>query len=195
MHSESEPIHATSPDLHFRPVTTETLKDFADFRDAHPACAACACMKWRTHPKLLAHMSGKDRAVAFDAQVDKGVPVGVLAYRDGAPVGWCSVAPRNTLAALKSRSYPAGTDVARIWAVTCFFVDPRFRREGISVRLLRAAVEYARSEGAKMIEGFPVESRKDPLSSMGSLSTFRGAGFLDVTPIGRRQRVMRNVVR
>jgi len=196
MRSEKEPTQRDpSSDLHFRPVTTETLQDFTDFRDTNPVCAACSCMKWRTHAALFPHMTGKDRAVAFDALVGSGAPVGVMAYRDGSPVGWCSVAPRNTLVALKSRSYPPGADVTRIWAVTCLYVDPRHRREGISVRLLRAAVEYARSEGARMIEGYPVESRRDPTSSSGSPSTFRRAGFLDSTPLGRRRHVMRNVVR
>jgi GNAT superfamily N-acetyltransferase len=140
-------------------------------------------------------MNRNDRAVAFDALVQSRIPVGVLAYHDGTPIGWCSIGPRPPLVALKAGSSPTGIETSRIWTVACFFVDPRHRRQGISVRLLRAAVEYARSEGAKIIEGYPVEPRKDPHSSMGSPSTFRRAGFLDVTPHGRKQHVMRNVVR
>jgi GNAT superfamily N-acetyltransferase len=140
-------------------------------------------------------VSRSDRAAAFAALVQSGIPVGVLAYHDGTPVGWCSIGPRPTLVALRGGSSPPGLEAGRTWAVTCFFVDPRRRREGISVRLLRAAVEYARSEGAKVVEGYPVEPRRDPLSSMGSPSTFRRAGFLDVAPHGLTRHVMRNVVR
>ena len=185
-----------APDVRFRPVTGETLKDFDDFRNANPVCGACSCMRWRMRATPFARLAAKERAAAFDALVGNGVPVGVLAYQDGIPVGWCSVAPRTALPGLKARAYPPGTDITRIWAVTCFFVDPRFRREGLSARLLRAAVEYARSEGAKSIEGYPGESRKDPVSSMGLPSTFRKAGFLDAAPPGPgKQHVMRNVVR
>jgi GNAT superfamily N-acetyltransferase len=183
------------PDVRFRPVTVETLKDFADFRNANPVFGACSCMRWRTHATPFSRLTAKDRAVAFDTLVGNGVPVGVLAYQGGIPIGWCSVAPRNTLPALKARWHPPGTDITRIWAVTCFYVDPRYRREGVSVRLLRAAVEYARAEGAKVVEGYPVEPGNDQHASAGFASTFRGAGFRDASFPGWTRRVMCNVLR
>jgi GNAT superfamily N-acetyltransferase len=44
-------------------------------------------------------------------------------------------------------------DDAPVWSVVCFFVDRRVRRQGITLGLLQAAVEYARSHGAAVIEG------------------------------------------
>jgi GNAT superfamily N-acetyltransferase len=194
-----DPYEQTRPDavsdLRFRPVTMETLRDFDAFRHEHPAMENCSCMRWRMHALVFTCMNGRRRGIAFDALVQRGTPVGILAYHEGTPVGWCSIGPRNSLTGVKGNPPPPGVEVSRTWAVTCFFVDPRLRRQGVSVRLLQAAVEYARSEGAKVVEGYPIESRKNPHSSMGALTTFRRAGFLDVTPHGRKRHIMRNVVR
>ena len=78
--------------------------------------------------------------------------------------------------------------------VVCFFVDHRVRRQGVTLGLLKAAVEYARSHGAEVVEGYPVEPGSCLYTYMGSPSTFRRAGFHDVTPAGQARRVMRCVV-
>jgi GNAT superfamily N-acetyltransferase len=87
--------------------------------------------------------TNESRMAALDELVRQGTPVGVLAYVDGDPVGWCSIAPRETYAALdRSRALP-GVDDAPVWSVVCFFIDRRVRRQGVTLGLLNAAVEYA----------------------------------------------------
>jgi len=78
--------------------------------------------------------------------------------------------------------------------VVCFFVDANFRGEGLTLGLLRAAVAYARSQGAAIIEGYPVEPGR-LYAYMGSPSAFDAAGFRDVTPRGQARRVMRYFVK
>jgi GNAT superfamily N-acetyltransferase len=85
----------------------------------------------------------------------------------------------------------ARVDDKPVWSVVCFFVDRSVRRAGVTEQLLRAAVEYAREQGAAIIEGYPVEPRPRLYTCMGSPSTFRRAGFRDVTPLGRVRRVVR----
>ena len=48
-------------------------------------------------------------------------------------------------------------DDCPVWSVACFFVASKFRRQGTTLGLLRAAVSYARSHGANVVEGYPVE--------------------------------------
>jgi hypothetical protein len=50
--------------------------------------------------------------------------------------------------------------------------------------LLKAAVEYARSQEAAVVEAYPVEPGSRLYTYMGSPWTFRRAGFHDVTPAG-----------
>jgi len=78
-----------------------------------------------------------------------------------------------------------------VWSVACFFVDRRLRNAGVTRVLLRAAVEYAQSRGAQVVEGYPVDPSPRLYTYMGSPSTFREAGFTDVTPPGQARMVMR----
>ena len=52
-------------------------------------------------------------------------------------------------------------DATPVWSVTCLFVAKGHRKQGVSVALLRAAVEYVREQGGRAVEGYPVEPRQD----------------------------------
>lgn len=62
------------------------------------------------------------------------------------------------------------------------------------VGLLKAAVSYASTEGAEIIEGYPVDPDANSYKYMGSPSVFQKAGFRDVTPAGQKRRVFRYLV-
>jgi len=83
-------------------------------------------------------------------------------------------------------------DAAPVWSIICFFVDRHFRRQGVTSGLLHAAVEYAHSQGAKIVEGYPVPSSAKLYTYMGSPATFLKAGFQDVTPEGSSRLIMRH---
>ena len=44
-----------------------------------------------------------------------------------------------------------------MWSIVCFFVDKRYQRQGLMVRLLQAAVGYTAENGAQIVEGYPVD--------------------------------------
>jgi GNAT superfamily N-acetyltransferase len=123
--------------------------------------------------------------------VGEGIPIGVLGYVAGEPMGWCSVAPRETYAALERFRALPRVDDTRVWSVVCFFVDGRVRGRGFPTGLLAAAVEYACSRGAAAVEGYPVEPGPRLYTYMGSPALFEGLGFVDVAPPGQDRRVMR----
>ena len=68
-----------------------------------------------------------------------------------------------------------------VWAVTCFVVARAARRSGVASALLEAAVTYAREHGARVIEGYPVDTAGARITSAsgytGTLSMFERAGF------------------
>jgi GNAT superfamily N-acetyltransferase len=150
-------------------------------------------MRWRMSSGEFRRSTKETRDAALEALVCQGTPVGVLAYRGGEPVGWCSVAPRESLRALERYRGLPRVDAAPVWSVVCFFVDRNVRRSGLTLGLLRAAGDYAQSQGAKIIEGYPVLPGSRLYTYMGSPSTFRKAGFHDVTPAGQTRQVMRIV--
>jgi GNAT superfamily N-acetyltransferase len=177
--------------LQFHPVTLERLPDLARFSEGHGKFRYCSCMRWRMTSAQFKSSTKDDRVVALERLVETGTPVGVLAYAEDEPVGWLSIAPRETYAALERYGALPRIDDAPVWSVVCFFIDRHFRRQGATLGLLRAAVEHARSNGAKILEGYPVEPGTRLYTYMGSPSTFRSAGFHDVTPPGQARLVMR----
>lgn len=178
----------------FHPVSPERLQDLVRFSQEHGKFRYCSCMRWRMTSTEFQRSTREGRAAALEDCVRRGTPIGVLAYRTDEPIGWCSIAPRETYAALERYKNLPRIDDTPVWSVVCFFVDSRFRRQSITLGLLEAAVHYARSQGADVVEGYPVEPGSRLYTYMGSPSTFQKAGFEDVTPPERRRRTFRYVV-
>jgi hypothetical protein len=181
--------------LAFHPVTPERLPELARFMQRHGKFRYCACMRWRLRSPQFSASTREDRVEALEQLVQEGTPIGVLAYLDQEPVGWCSVAPRETHAALERYRALPRIDARPVWSVVCFFVSARIRRSGATRGLLKAAIDYAAAQGAEIVEGYPVEPGPRLYTYMGSPATFRAAGFRDVTPPGQARQVMRYFVR
>ncbi|MCL6091671.1 MAG: GNAT family N-acetyltransferase [Actinobacteria bacterium] len=173
------------------PVTADRADDLVQFSEQHGKFRYCSCMRWRMTSTEYKRSTKETRVATLEYLVRHGAPVGVLAYLGGEPVGWCSIAPRETYGALERFRALPRIDDQPVWSVVCFFVDRRVRKAGVTRVLLRAAVEYAQSRGAQVVEGYPVEPGPRLYTYMGSPSTFREAGFTDVTPPGQARRVMR----
>ncbi|MEM7346629.1 MAG: GNAT family N-acetyltransferase [Chloroflexota bacterium] len=105
--------------------------------------------------------------------------MGVLAYDEAQPVGWCSVAPRQTYQKLeRSRTMPRVTHPEIVtWSVLCFFVHRKYRGHQVASTLLEGAVAYALSEGAQVIEGYPFDSAGITATHRGHSRIFEKAGF------------------
>ena len=172
-----------APDVH--PVTPDRLDDLADLFGSNATTRGCWCM-WFRAPRSEVHAgwSGGNR-VAFEAMAaGADPPPGLLAYRDGAPLGWCAIAPRSHYPAaigprtriLRGRD-PAEDD--RVWLVSCFFVRVGHRRTGLTRALLEAAVDLADRYGATAVEGFPLAGDGSATGDrfVGTESLFTACGF------------------
>ena len=91
----------------------------------------------------------------------------------------------------------ARVDAQPVWSIVCFFVAKPYRRRGLMVRLLQGAVAYAASQGAQIVEGYPVDPPAGQRVSggaegyMGLTSAFRKAGFVEVARPSERRAIMR----
>jgi GNAT superfamily N-acetyltransferase len=82
--------------------------------------------------------------------------------------------------------------------VPCFFVARAHRGKGVTGALLEAAVRFARSRGARIVEGYPVAYRRgvaDAWVFTGAASTFRRAGFREVARRSPTRPILRKAVR
>ena len=182
------------PTLEFHPVTPERWGDLERLFGERGAYGGCWCMWWRLPRAQFEQQVGQRNKEALKAIVDSGEVPGLLAYAHGEPIAWCSVAPRESFPALERTRMLKRVDDEPVWSVVCFFVAKPFRRRGVMVPLLAAAVEYARAHGAKIIEGYPVEPTKKLSGASGYsgvVSAFRKAGFVEVLRRAGTRPIMR----
>jgi GNAT superfamily N-acetyltransferase len=159
------------------------------------ACGGCWCMWWRMKRAEFKQKKGEKNKKAFKKIVASGEVPGIIAYVNGEPVGWCAVAPREKYPLLDNSRVLARVDPEPVWSITCFFVAKPFRGKGVTGQLAKAAVAYAREQGAKIVEGYPVEPKKgrmpDPFVYTGLISTFQSAGFEEVLRRSETRPIMR----
>jgi len=154
----------------------------------------CWCMAWRAKPAATRRGDPAQRKAVLKAalhgRVVEGVPIGLLAYDGDRPVAWCSIAPRDTFRPLGGFE-PSGEDSESVWSIVCFFVERGWRRQGVTERLLGAAVALARRRGAAVVEAYPVDPDSPSYRFMGFVGLFERAGFVAVARAGTRRHIMR----
>jgi GNAT superfamily N-acetyltransferase len=178
------------PVIACREVDTSNWPDLVHLFEARGGPSYCWCLVWRERYKTRESLDLPGRRALMERRVSDGTPVGLLAYVDGEPAGWCSVAPRETYLPLGGGPYPD----LNVWSIVCFYVPRRLRRQGISTALLDAAVGHATAAGADVVEAYPVAPDSPSYGFMGRCSTFLAAGFLETGMAGSRRHVMRLLV-
>jgi GNAT superfamily N-acetyltransferase len=188
----------TSLKITFHPLTAERWNDFEKLFGPRGATGGCWCMYWRLSNKDFEAMKGDTNRKVMNSIVEKGEVPGILAYLDGQPAGWCSIAPRETFPRLENSRVAKAIDDQQVWSVVCFFIHKNHRRMGISEALLKAAINYAVKQGAKIIEGYPVEPKEQEMPAVfayyGMASVFRTVGFVEVARRSERRPYMRYYV-
>lgn len=174
--------------LVFREVDRSRLSDLVTLFESRGGPKNCWCMVWRATPEEARRKDGASRKGAFTGRVSRGIPVGLLGYVDEQPIAWCSIAPRSTYRDLGGVADAAGENV---WSLVCFFVTRTYRSQGLTARLIDAAIDHARQRGATVIEAYPVDPDSPSYRFMGFVSAFEKAGFVEVGRAGMRRRVMR----
>lgn len=179
--------------LQFHPLTPERWPDLVALFDRHGNPGYCWCTTWQLTSKEYQLMNSTGRRNALESPVNAGTPTGILAYQDGEPIGWCSIAPRETYLRLEKSKVLKRIDDAPVWSIACFFVKRSMRGRGVSLQLLNAAVIYARSQGTRIIEGYPVEPDQS-YRFMGAPSIFEQAGFHEAAIALNGRRLARYLV-
>ncbi len=134
----------------------------------------CWCQFWRKAGSNWTNTSPADNRASLQALVGSDPAPGLVAMRDGVAIGWVGLGPREDFPRLaRSRTLPQLPGEA-VWSVNCFVVARRERGRGVGDALLAAAVDYAREHGARLVEGFPVETGGERMPSAGAYTGTRG---------------------
>lgn len=184
-------------DLEIHPLTPERWADFETLFGPKGAYAGCWCMWWRLPRAEFTRLQGEGNRQAHRTLVESGKPTGLLAYLDGIPVGWVSLAPREDYAALERSKMLIRVDDRPVWSIVCFYVNRKYRLKGFMTPLIAAACDYAAAHGAQLIEAYPVifGEKAHPTSTyMGHYQTFLDAGFTEVARISPTHPILRKTL-
>ena len=181
--------------LAFRSLTPPRWADLLRLFGPRGACAGCWCMYWRRKRSEYERAKGAGNRGAFRKIVLSGATTGILAYRGREPIAWCAMAPRADYPVLANSRILKPVDDTPVWSVTCLFVRREHRRGGVTVPLLRAAVDHVKQRGGRIVEGYPIDPGPAPFPSAfawtGLASAFRKAGFKEVARRSATRPIMR----
>jgi GNAT superfamily N-acetyltransferase len=179
----------------FRPLTLQNWQDFEQLFEEHGPQNGCWCMYWRTSRVECQRDFGEGNKRAFKALIESGKVPGILAYREGKAIAWCSIAPREDYPVLGRSPTLRPVDEKPVWSIICFFVSKSYRRQGMTEIMIEAAIDYAKDTGANIVEAYPLRaeiSKEFPFERyMGVLPTFIRLGFEEVLSRSERRPILR----
>ena len=179
-------------ELEIHPLDRSRLPDLAALFGQGGDPRWCWCAFYRVRSVDFRTSTPESNRAVLEGAVDEvaadGRAPGLVAYRDGEPIGWVSVGPRDDYARLQHSKILAPLDDAPVWSIVCFVVARRARGSGVASALLEAAVEYARAHGATLLEAYPVDTSAGRVSAAtaykGTLHMYERLGF---EVVARRQ--------
>jgi len=200
------PAPITAEQVTIVPANEASWDDLvAVFGTADYACR-CRCQRLKVVGWIWRDSTLEQRKAMQREQTACGDPAaaatsGLVAYVDGEPAGWVAVEPRTAYPKLLTLRLPwTGRDEDKdddtVWAVTCFVVRKGYRGRGLTYVLARAAVDFARERGARVVEGYPMITQPGKEVTWGELNVgarqvFEDAGFAEVSHPTIRRVVMR----
>ena len=178
------------------PVSKNNWDKFVSLFGARGACGNCWCMLYRSgKAEFDAGRVNDGNKKAIKEIIWQGKPVGLIGVLDGEAIGWCAFSPREDFIKLAKSRVHKRIDDKPVWSIPCFFINKKFRGSGVSVRLLKGAIEYARDAGIKIIEAYPVIPAKgrtpDTFAWIGLYKSFERAGFIIVDETSKNRPMVR----
>ena len=147
--------------LEFQPLTRDRWNDLEQLFGQRGAYGGCWCMWWRTSRSQFEKQGNEGNREAMKAIVGSGQVPGILAYLDEQPIGWCSVAPRETYASLNRSHVLKRLDDKPVWSIVCFYIAKAHRGQNLTLELIRGAIDYVRQQGGKIVEAYPTQPSSD----------------------------------
>ena len=173
--------------ISIRPASAEAFGDAEHALTGGGDGASCWCQWWMLPAKEFDATTREERRERLRDDLRAQPPSALIAYVDGEAAGWVKVSSRVDQPRLaRTRNVQASPEPMNdpsVWAVTCFVVRKEHRGHGLATALLDAAVDHAAANGARVIEGYPVDTdaKKTTANELfhGALATFLAAGFTE----------------
>jgi GNAT superfamily N-acetyltransferase len=184
-------------ELIFGPITPNKWEDLETLFSERGVQNGCWCMYWRIPRKEFQRNYGEGNKRFLEKLVESGNVPGILAYHKRKPVGWCSVAPREDFPVVGRSPTLKPIDDQPVWSIVCFFVSKPYRKSGLTHLLIKAAIDYAKEHGARIIEAYPIDVHAKYIEYeryLGLTTTYKKEGFKEVFRRSERRPIMRYYV-
>jgi GNAT superfamily N-acetyltransferase len=184
-----------------RQLTNQTWADLEELFDlpGGSIVRGCWCMYYREAGKVsVSQAASSSNKRQLHALVRSGVVPGLVGYADGSPIGWISLGPREDYRKLERSRVMKAVDDTPVWSIVCTYVAKTHRGKGYQHKLLAGAVDYAREQGVRTLEAYPVDKparSHDDFMFFGSRSLYQQAGFRAVVRRPPTRLVMRRGLR
>jgi len=193
----------SSTPLEIHPLTPERWPDLVKLFNAAGGSQVrgCWCMFYRRSGRTEVPdgvLRPEHAKCSLKALVDAGTVPGLIGYRDGEPVGWLSLGPREDYARLERSPVMKPVDARPVWSVVCFYTAKQMRGQHVAEAMLAGGIDYARSCGARLIEAYPVDRKQrsaDDAMWFGGRAMYDRAGFVEIARRKQTRPVMRKVLR
>lgn len=192
-------IKAVPDELTVRPLTPQTWDAFADLAERHNGVwGGCWCTWFHTMVSEKTRDAGDNRALK-QRLVEEGRAHAALVFDGEVAVGWCEYGAPEELPNINHRKqYEAERDRLPDYRLTCFFIDTRYRRQGVSAVALRGALDLIAQAGGGVVEAYPQDTGGKQITASflynGTRSFFERAGFTYLRPKGKNHCVMTTTV-
>ena len=195
-------MHSSAP-LEIHPLTPERWPDLVRLFNAPGGSQVrgCWCMFYRRsgRTEVPDGVSRPEHAkCSLKSLVDAGTVPGLIGYRDGEPVGWLSLGPREDYARLERSPVMKPIDDRPVWSVVCFYTAKQMRGQHVAEAMLAGAIDYACSCGVRLLEAYPVDKAKrsaDDSMWFGGKAMYDRAGFVEIARRKPARPVMRKALR
>ena len=139
-----------------RPLSSATWDAFADLAERHNGVwGGCWCTWFHTMHDEKTFDAADNRALK-ERLVNEGRAHAALVFAGDEAVAWCQFGSPQELPNMKHRKeYEAELDRLPDYRLTCFFVDKRYRRRGVSALALQGALDQIAKAGGGVVEAYP----------------------------------------
>lgn len=181
-------------DYNIRRLSRETWSDFARLFEQDRMTSQCWCLNHRVQVHNLV-IESEAKAIMQDwvcpkrtlravTSEDVAAPTvhGLLLYEKSDEsedvIGWVGVEPLSSLI-----GHDCSQDAQESeWSIHCVYLLKNFRSKGLTGQLIKAAIDLARDNGAKLISAFPCprdqeEGMPESMRFGGRIDAYLAAGF------------------
>ncbi len=180
-----------------RPLDASTWDGFAELVERNNGIfGGCWCIGW--HPER--GQRGIDHRAVKEERVRTDRAHAALVYDgDGRVQGWCQYGSPEELPSIKHRKrYEADAPPLPDWRITCFYVDPKHRGQGIARIALEGALEQIAVRGGGLVEAIPeVTAGREAHGRFlysATVELFESLGFERVRQVGMHAWIVSRVV-